>query len=312
MDQFQHKHVQVRGLKLHIAQFGSGQKVVLLLHGFPEIWYTWRHQMKALGNAGYTAIAPDFRGYGLSEKPTNVNTTSFHDLVLDLLGILDQLAISKVFVIAKDFGIRVACVFALLYKERVLGTVTLGLPYVPLGPSNSRGQQLPKGCYISRWQEPGRAEADFGRFDAKTVFRKIYILFSKSEMPIAEDDQEILDLVDSSIPPPSWLTEDDIAYYGSLYEKSGFQTSLQVPYRSLNEEFDIPDPIMTQPAMLIMGRDDYSWKFPGVKECIESGKVKETIPNLEVILLPEGSHFAHEQLPQVVNKLILDFLAKIA
>ncbi|KAK9714714.1 hypothetical protein RND81_06G114100 [Saponaria officinalis] len=312
MDQFQHTHIQVRGLKLHIAQFGSGPKVVLLLHGFPEIWYTWRHQMIALGNSGYRVIAPDFRGYGLSDKPNDSETTSFYDLVLDLLGILDQLAISKVFLISKDFGTRVACVFAYLHKERILGVITLGLPYVPQRPSNSLGQLLPKGCYVSRWQEVGRAEADFGRFDAKTVVRKIYILFSKNEMPTAEENQEILDLVDSSTPLPPWLFEDDIAYYGFLYEKSGFQTALQVPYRSLNEDFNIRDSIMTHPAMMIMGKDDYSWKFPGVKECIESGKVKEVIPNLEVILLHEGSHFVHEQLPQVVNKLILDFLAKNA
>lgn len=78
---------------------------------------------------------------------------------------------------------------------------------------------------------PGRAEADFGRFDARTVVKKIYISFAKSEIPIAAEDQEIMDLVDPSAPLPSWLTEDDMAAYGNLYEKSGFRTALQVPYR---------------------------------------------------------------------------------
>lgn len=83
-------------------------------------------------------------------------------------------------------------------------------------------------------QIPGRAEADFGRLDNKTVLRNIYILFSRSEIPIANENQEIMDMVDSSTPLPSWFTEEDLAAYGSLYEKSGFQTALKVPYRYLN------------------------------------------------------------------------------
>ena len=84
---------------------------------------------------------------------------------------------------------------------------------------------------IKIYQEPGRAEADFGRLDVKTVVRNVYILFSKSEIPIAPENQEIMDLVEPSTPLPSWFTEDDLAVYGALYEKSGFQTALQVPYR---------------------------------------------------------------------------------
>lgn len=87
---------------------------------------------------------------------------------------------------------------------------------------------------VQHWnfhQEPGRAEADFARFDAKTVVRNIYILFSKSEIPIAPENQEIMDLVEPSTPLPSWFTEEDLSVYGDLYEKSGFQTALKVPYR---------------------------------------------------------------------------------
>jgi len=84
---------------------------------------------------------------------------------------------------------------------------------------------------MNSFQEPGRAEADFGRFDTKTVVRKIYILFSRSEMLIAAENQEIMDLVDPSTPLPPWFTDEDLATYGALYEKSGFRTALQVPYR---------------------------------------------------------------------------------
>lgn len=85
--------------------------------------------------------------------------------------------------------------------------------------------------YVCTCQKPGRAEADFGRFDAKTVVRNVYILFSKTEIPIADENQEIMDLVEPDTPLPSWFTEEDLATYGALYEKSGFQTALQVPYR---------------------------------------------------------------------------------
>lgn len=80
-------------------------------------------------------------------------------------------------------------------------------------------------------QEPGRAERDFGRFDLKTVFKKIYIMFTDNELQVASDDEEILDLVDESAPLPDWFSEEDLRIYGELYEKSGFQTALQVPYR---------------------------------------------------------------------------------
>ncbi|XP_074267360.1 epoxide hydrolase 3-like, partial [Silene latifolia] len=134
MDKIEHRFIEVKGLKLHVAELGTGSKVVILVHGFPEIWYTWRHQMIALANAGYRAVAPDFRGYGLSDQPAHPETTSFMDLVNDLLGLVNQLHISKAFLIAKDFGVRPAFLFALLHPERVRGVITLGVPYSPPVP----------------------------------------------------------------------------------------------------------------------------------------------------------------------------------
>ncbi|MED6183953.1 hypothetical protein PIB30_042693 [Stylosanthes scabra] len=307
MEAIQHRFIKVGDLNLHIAEIGTGQNVVVFLHGFPEIWYSWRHQMIALANAGFRAIAPDFRGYGLSDSSPNA---SFNLLLTDLLAILDSLAIPKVFLVGKDFGGRPAYLFPILHPERVLGVITLGVPYVPPGPLNF-GELLPEGFYILRWQEPGRAEADFGRFDAKTVVRRIYTLFSRSEIPIAQENQEILDLVDSSTPLPPWFTEEDLAAYGALYEKSGFQTALKVPYRSLGEKFNLPSEAKVNvPALLIMGGKDYSRKFPGLEDLTKAGKAKEFVPNQEITFIPEGTHFVQEQFPAQVNELILAFLAK--
>ncbi|XP_022848090.1 uncharacterized protein LOC111370559 isoform X2 [Olea europaea var. sylvestris] len=252
MDLIEHKYVEVNGLKLHVAEIGSGQSpAVVFLHGFPEIWYSWRHQMIPVANAGFRAIALDYRGYGLSDPPPQPEKTTFLDLVRDLLALFDALSISK---------------------------------------------------------EPGRAESDFGRFDAKTVVRNVYILFSKSEIPMAREDQEIMDLVDSSTPLPSWVTEEDIATYGMLYEKSGFQTALQVPYRSFHEDINKPDPKVEVPALLIIGEKDYALNFTEMVDYVKSGKVKTFVPNLEINFIPEGTHFVQEQLPAQVNELILNFL----
>ncbi|CAA0817891.1 alpha/beta-Hydrolases superfamily protein [Striga hermonthica] len=176
----------------------------------------------------------------------------------------------------------------------------------PRPPTHSHS--LPEGFYISRWKIPGRAEADFGRFDAKTVVRKVYIMFSKSELPIAQENQEIMDLVEPNDPLPHWFTEEDLATYGALYEKSGFRTALQVPYRTMGTQDEIVDPVVKVPALLIMGEKDYVLKFPGIEDYIKSGTAKSCAPDLEIMFLPGGSHFVQEQSPDEVNSIILNFL----
>ncbi|KAH0983513.1 hypothetical protein GBA52_010690 [Prunus armeniaca] len=253
MEKIQHTNVQVRELKLHVAEIGSGPKVVLFFHGFPEIWYTWRHQMVAVANKGYRAIAFDHRGYGLSEQPAEPERATLLDLVDDAVALLDSLGIDK---------------------------------------------------------EPGRAEADFGRFDVKTVIRNIYILFSRSEIPIAAADQEIMDLIDPATPLPSWFSEEDLSVYASLYEKSGFCFALQVPYRKLKVDRSLIDPKVSAPSLLIVGEKDYSLKIPGVNSYIRTGAMKHLVPDLDVKFIEEGTHFMHEQLPEQVNQLIIAFLGK--
>ncbi|EXB54385.1 Epoxide hydrolase 2 [Morus notabilis] len=310
METIEHKYVDVKGLKLHVAEIGSGPKVVVLLHGFPEIWYTWRHQMIALANNGYRAIAFDFRGYGLSDQPAEPEKATFQALIDDIRGLLDSLGINKAFLVGKDFGAIPAYLVAAVHPERISGVITLGVPFLLPGPSAVKTNLLPKGFYISRWQEPGRAEADFGRFDVKTVIRNIYTLFSRSEIPIASDDQEIMDLFDPSTPLPPWFSEEDLSVYASSYEKSGFRFALQVPYRTLSVDIGITDPKMTAPMLLIMGEKDYVLKFPGMEDYIRSGEVKKFVPDLDIVFLKEGNHFAHEQNPEQVNKLIISFLHK--
>ncbi|KAK9070073.1 hypothetical protein SSX86_010472 [Deinandra increscens subsp. villosa] len=310
MDQITHKFIQVNGLNLHVAEAGSeSSPPVIFLHGFPEIWYSWRHQMLAVANAGFRAIAPDFRGYGMSDAPPEPEKACFADLVDDTASILDSLNISsKAFVVAKDFGGWVAYGFALLHPEKVAGIVTSNVLFMPPGAFTDHFV-FPEGFYVSRWQKPGRAEADFGRFDVKTVVRKIYIMFCGSEMPIAGENEEIMDLVKPSAPLPSWMTEEDIATYGTLYEKNGFRTALQVPYRNMHMAgSEIQDPKIEVPTLVIFGEKDYVMKIPGMEDYIRSGGVKKYVPNHETVYVPEGSHFLQEQFPDHVNQLITGFL----
>ncbi|MBA0814946.1 hypothetical protein Gohar_020740 [Gossypium harknessii] len=152
--------------------------------------------MIAMANAGYRAVAFDFRGYGLSDHPPEPERANFNDLADDVLALLDSLAIDKAFLVGKDFGAFPAFTVAVTHPERVLGVITLGVPFLIPGPLGVQFDLLPKGYYVIRWAEPGRAEADFGRFDVKTVVRNIYILFCRSELQVAGDNEEIMDLVE--------------------------------------------------------------------------------------------------------------------
>ncbi|KAF0930970.1 hypothetical protein E2562_038542 [Oryza meyeriana var. granulata] len=309
MDQMiEHTYLSIRGLKLHIAHVGKGETATLLfVHGFPEVWYSWRHQMVAAAAAGFRAIAPDFPGYGLSEPPADLAQASWQGLMNDLLAIMDSLSISKVFLVAKDFGVKPAYDLALCHPDRVCGVVSLGVP--PLVESLSFSG-LPEGFYIYRWREPGRAEADFGRFDTRRIMRTIYILFSKSEIPVAKQGQEIMDLADESTPMPQWFTDEDLSAYANLYEKSGFMTAIQIPYRTKAAKAVCAKPRFEMPMFVIMGQKDYILKFPALKEYMSSEKLKEIAPDYEITYIPEGSHFVQEQFPDLVNQLMIGFVNK--
>ncbi|XP_020250116.1 uncharacterized protein LOC109827513 isoform X2 [Asparagus officinalis] len=305
-----HSHLNLHGLNLHIAHIGEGELGnVVFLHGFPEIWYSWRHQMMAVAEAGYRAIAMDFRGFGLSDGPQELEKASWDDLIDDLVAVLDSLTIPKAFIVGKDFGAKPAFDFAIQHPDRVSGIITVGVPFAPKSFSTVR--EPPKGFYITRWREPGRAEADFARFDTKTVLQNIYILFSGSELPVAGDGHEIMDLVDPLTPLPQWLSEKDLQVYTDLYEKSGFVAPMQIPYRSFHNMKEVANPKVEAPALLIMGEKDYIFKFSGMDEYVRNGEVKEFVPDLEIVYIPEGTHFVQEQFPDQVNQLIIRFINNI-
>lgn len=301
----EHTQLPIRGLNLHVAQVGTGELgTVVFLHGFPEIWYSWRHQMQAVAVAGYRAIAPDSRGYGLSDQPED-EETPWEDLVADVLGILDALSIPKAFLVGKDFGTIPAYDFALRHPTRTRGVMCLGMPFSPV-PFNFDGT-MPEGFYPLRWRQPGRAEADFGRYGIRRVVRTIYVLFSGSEVPVAKEGQETMDLADDSTPLPEWFTEEDLDEYASLYEKSGFEYPIRMPYWSIDKMATQLDAKFEVPVFMVMGENDYTFKLPGFEAAVRGGMMNSFAPDLKVAFIPEGSHFVQEQFPEQVNELLLGF-----
>ncbi|RLN29482.1 bifunctional epoxide hydrolase 2-like [Panicum miliaceum] len=309
--QIEHAHLPIRGLNLHIAQVGKGELgTVVFLHGFPEIWYSWRHQMLAAAAAGYRAVAPDWRGYGLSDQPPELEDEEeeascccWDDLVAEVLAVLDALSVPSAFVVAKDFGAVPAYYFALRHPGRTRGVACLGISFSP-GPWSF--DAMPEGFYVLRWQEPGRAEADFGRHDVRRVVRTIYVLFSGADVPVAKEGQEIMDLADETAPLPEWFTEEDLDVYASLYEKSGFRYPLKM-YRSLHKMPRLPDAKFQVPVLTVTGGKDYSSKLAGFEDDAGSGTLACFVPDLKTAFIPEGSHFVQEQLPEQVNELLLGF-----
>lgn len=262
--------------------------------------------MVALAKAGFRAIAPDFRGYGLSRN-TDPSKNHWIDSVHDILGLLDALHLDKVYIVAKDWGAIIAYCLGYAHAERILGLAVLGIPFFSPNRYEDRiHHRIPSGHYIRRWAVPGIAEADFGRFDVATVIRRIYIMFCNSQMPIASETENTLDLVKASDPLPDWMTEEDLQVYAGLYEKSGFGYPMEVPYRCLernpSEIADRTDFTIPAPLLLILGDRDYVVQM-GMMAQTEGGFT----PKLKLVYIEEGSHFVQEQFPEQINTLLIEF-----
>lgn len=174
MSQLTHRFVETNGIRMHLAEQGTGP-LVLLLHGFPEGWYSWRHQLAALSEAGYHAVAPDQRGYGETDHPADPQLYTRLHLVGDVIGLLDALGSQTVVIAGHDWGAGPAWSTALLRPDRVRAAIALSIPYSPRGqisPLRAARTALGDGFYQNYFQKPGVAEAEFER-DVRTTMRKI-------------------------------------------------------------------------------------------------------------------------------------------
>ena len=208
------RFVETNGVQLRIAEMGSGP-LVLLVHGFPESWYSWRHQLPALAAAGYHAVAPDMRGYGKSDKPEAVEAYDIHHLTADLAGLVDALGQEQAVLIGHDWGALIVWNAMLLHPQRFSAVVGMSVPYSGRGPmSITQSLQAAMGdnfFYILYFQEPGVAEKEFDA-DPRGFLSRLYLSpDSPREPPVVTDPKRSaggwIPRMGASKGLPSWLTQ---------------------------------------------------------------------------------------------------------
>ena len=310
-----HRTVPTNGINLHIAEAGEGP-LVLLLHGWPESWYSWRHQLPALAAAGFHAVAPDVRGYGRSDKPQPVEAYSMKQMVADYTGLLDAVGEEKAVVVGHDWGAPMAWTSAVLHPERYRAVVGMSVPYTarPPAPPTTLFAQMFKDTffYILYFQQEGVAERELEQ-DPKRSLRLILYMASGDAPPIAgfagkAKDAGLLDGIPEPPQLPPWLTDADLDYFAGEFSRAGFRGGIN-RYRNMDRDWQelpqLADARLTQPAMFIAGEKD------GVIAMNPSGI--ETMKQLsddmrKVVLLPGCGHWTQQERAAEVNAELIAFL----
>jgi pimeloyl-ACP methyl ester carboxylesterase len=313
-----HRTVETNGIRMHLAEAGAGP-LVMLCHGFPESWYSWRHQLLALADAGFHAVAPDMRGYGQTDRPEAIDQYTLLHLVGDVIGLLDALRAEQATIAGHDWGAPVAWLAALLRPDRFRGVIGLSVPFRPRGavrPTTVMPQTDDALFYQLYFQTPGVAEAEFER-DAGRTMRAILCSIS-GDVPLQETGAVgmvprrggFLATMPNPATLPSWLTEADIDFYAGEFVRTGFRGGLNW-YRNIDRNWELLAPfagarVMT-PALYIAGDRDLVVAFPGMDQLIPS--LANFMPQLRgTIMLPGCGHWTQQERAAEVNAAMIDFL----
>ena len=320
-----HRFIETNGLNMHIAEQGIGP-LVLLCHGFPEFWYSWRYQLPALAAADYHVVAPDQRGYGQTDRPAAVESYTLLHLVGDLVGLLDALGEQQAVIVGHDWGASVAWHAALLRPDRFRAVACLSVPYVPRGPvtgpravlrpTEAMRQQVGNHFFYQLYfQEPGVAESELERDVRATMRRLLYGLSGDAPPadrwhPILPDPHStMLDPVPDPTTLPNWLTEEDLDMFVETFQRTGFRGGLNW-YRNIDRNWELLAAYsggkIIQPALFIWGDQDLTLEVPGTGKRIE--RMSEVIPRLRSTVLAGSGHWVQEEDPAQVNAALLTFL----
>jgi epoxide hydrolase A/B len=318
MSELTHRYVEANGIRMHAVEVGSGFPV-LLCHGFPELWYSWRHQLRALAEAGYRAIAPDQRGYGETDAPAGIEDYTTHHLVGDLTGLLDALEIDKAVVVGHDWGGQVAWQMALLAAHRVAGVVGVNTPYFPRLPVRPLAmmEAAAQGNfhYILYFQQPGVAEADLER-DVRRTLRGFYqgpradaaeLLRNAPAGVLGPNQGGLVERLPDA-PPSDFLTAADFEVFATAFERTGFRGGLNW-YRNFDRNWELTAYLsgakVTQPALMITAELDVVLR-PEMANGMEAW-----VPHLARTVLVKGSgHWTQQEKPAAVNAALLEFLPR--
>ncbi|MGW3647067.1 alpha/beta fold hydrolase [Streptomyces sp. NPDC000878] len=314
--------VDVNGIQLHIAEAGEGPLVVLL-HGFPESWHSWRHQFGPLAAAGFRVVAPDQRGYGGSDRPEDVSSYSILHLVGDVVGLIHALGEETAYVVGHDWGAPVAWHTALLRPDAVRGVAGLSVP------PPFRGDRRPLGVmeamfggrfYWNYFNRPGGiADAELAR-DPRTALRKCLYAFSgdgpdagTGKQPLVEAGQGWLDTMPDPEKLPAWLTEADLDHLTDSF--AGSFTGALDWYRNIDRNWELTaawhGAVVSPPALYVYGDKDLVAAFPGTPRLIE--QLPELMPNLRraPVVLEGCGHWTQQERPEEVNAVLVPFLSEL-
>jgi pimeloyl-ACP methyl ester carboxylesterase len=293
-----HRQLRVDGVELHVAELGSGPPVVLC-HGFPELWYSWRHQLPALASAGYRAVAPDLRGYGESSIPADVEAYDLSSVCEDMLGLLDDLGEERAVFVGHDWGASVVWQLALAYPGHVAAVVGLSVPFMPRPPASPVGllrEALGEDFYIVWFQQPGVADVALARDARRTLTTREQWTAQWS----GEEEQPSR---------PAWLSEEDLRVYVEAFERTGFTGGLNY-YRNIDRTWQLTVHLakrrIERPALFLTGSRD------PVKRFMPAEIMNGWVTDLRDSVVIEGAgHWVQQECPGEVNGALLRFLDSV-
>ena len=293
--------VPINGIELAVAEHGpAGGPVVVLLHGFPELGFSWRHQVTPLAAAGYRVLVPDMRGFGDSDAPDDADQYAVDVLAADVLGLLDHAGAQRGTVIGHDWGADVAWKTAWLHPERVLAVAGLSVPFAPRAPAPPLGlmrKHLGEDFYMVWFQQPGVAEQALARDVRRTLATsRVW------------DAAWAADTDDQPRTPP-FMTEDELDVYVRTFAQTGFHGGLNY-YRNLDRNWertaDVAERRITAPALFATGERD------PVRRFMPAAVMDGWVTDLRVDAVIEGAgHWVQQQAPDQVNALLLGWLSDV-
>ncbi len=316
MNQPKLQTLQINGMRMRVAEQGSGP-LVLFCHGWPESWYSWRHQLAALAAAGYRAVAPDMRGYGGTDAPTNVEQYTMLHLVGDMVDLVKVLGEKQAVIVGHDWGAPVAWTSALLRPDLFRAVAGMSVPFTPPGKIDLLSALEAQGVhtfYMQYFQTPGVAEAELER-DVEASLRRIYYSGSgdgpeRTTFGVLEPGAGVLNNTVDPATLPVWLPPEDIAYYADEFKRAGFRGGLNW-YRNLRRSWELLAPwrgcVIRQPSLFIAGARDSVLKFPASQAQIDA--YSRTLPGLRGCHILDGAgHWIQRERAEAVNVLLLAFL----
>jgi pimeloyl-ACP methyl ester carboxylesterase len=310
--------VAVDGVVLHVVEAGSGFPVVLA-HGFPELSYSWRHQVPALAAAGCRVLAPDQRGYGRSTRPEAITDYDIEHLTGDLLGLLDDIGEERAVFVGHDWGSMVVWQLALMAPERVAGVVGMSVPFIPRGPmppiEAMRAALGDAFFYILYFQEPGVADADLGRDVATTMRRMLCGLSTANADPqaavsmFANDDRGFVERMPEPAGLPDWLTQEELDHYVAEFSRTGFTGGINW-YRNFDRNWTLTEALdgskVTVPSLFIGGAQDPVLMM--TPPAAMDGWLED---HRGTVLVDGAGHWVQQEKPDEVNAALVDFVEQV-